>query len=110
MKTTIKTNNLTQVIAAAYDASKFPIGFSALTLGYTSNENEDFEVDVWVYNDEEDKENTPNQNYWCFQHAQVEHDDETTYVTDIKEEYPLQNDELQDMNEEQIIEHIKSLI
>lgn len=116
MKTTIKTNNLTKVIEGEYDASRFPIGFSALTLAYESTTEMEpkvkthFEIDVWVYNDEEDKENTPNKNYWNFQHAQVEHDDDMTYVVNTEEEYALSPDELIGLTEEQIIDHIRSLI
>lgn len=115
MKLTIIENNLKDVIAVKADPAKLYVGFDALVMGYESTtQNEpkvqtNFQISLWVYNDNpNDKENTPGENYWCYQEAQVETDDDgNTDIINIEHEYKLDSKELYDLTQKQIIERIR---
>lgn len=115
MKLTVIENNLKEVTAVNADPSKLYVGFDALIMEYNSTTQTEpkaqtkFQISLWVYNDNPDnKENTPNENYWCYQEAQVETDDDgNTDVINIEHEYKLESKELYNLTPNQIIERIK---
>lgn len=115
MTLTIIENNLKDVTAVNADPSKLYVGFDALIMEYNSTTQSEpktkttFQITLWVYNDNaDDKENTPQDNYWCYQEAQVESDDDgNTDIINIEHEYKLDTKELYDLTPNQIIERIK---
>lgn len=115
MTLTIIENNLKDVTAVNADPSKLYVGFDALIMEYNSTTQSEpktkttFQITLWVYNDNaDDKENTPQDNYWCYQEAQVESDDDgNTDIINIEHEYKLDTKELRNLTPDQIIEKIK---